>query len=221
MKDRIIYIKKLLAVFWLILFVSSVGISQETKSFETKYVLGGGEAELLEDAQWFIGSRDYDRALLVFLKLDMRYPGVSEYKLYTGICYLAMHDQQEKAIPYFEEAYKLKPDLEEIQFYLGKASMVNYKFDEAIAYFNKALEVKGTSAVNKEEIPHLIENCENGKAIMANNKSSQYNLINLGAPVNTVFAEYGPMLSYDESTMLYTYKGKGCTGGMRNRRRIL
>ena len=51
---------------------------------------------------------------------------------------------------------------------------------------------------------------------MANNKSSQYNLINLGGPVNTEFAEYAPMVSYDETTMLYTFKGKGCTGGMRN-----
>ena len=216
MNQKSSYKSKSLRIILLCLFIATAGYSQETKSFETKFVMGGGEAELLEDAQWFLGSRDYERALLVFLKMDMRYPGVSEYKLYTGTCYLEMPDQQEKAIPYLEEAFKIKPDLEDIQYHLGKASMVNYKFDEAIVYFNNALVAKSTSNSSKEEIPHLIEHCENGKAIMANNKSSQYKLINLGAPVNTAYAEYGPMVSYDETTMLYTFKGRGCTGGMRN-----
>ncbi|HIN38993.1 MAG TPA: hypothetical protein EYM84_01825, partial [Flavobacteriales bacterium] len=209
-------LSKILAVLILILCITITGFSQETKSFETKHVMGGGEAILLEDAHWFMGSLEYDRALPIYLKLDTRYPGITEYKLYTGICYLAMHDQQEKAIPYFEEAFKLSPEAEDIQYYLGYASLVNYKFDEAIAYFKKALDAKETSAASKEDIPHLIEHCENGKVIMANNKSSQYKLINLGAPVNTEFAEYAPMVSYDETTMLYTFKGKGCTGGMRN-----
>ena len=209
-------INKLLPVLLLLLLATVVGISQESKSFETKNIMGGGEAILLEDAHWFMGSLEYDRALPIYLKLDTRYPGITEYKLYTGICYLAMHDQQEKAIPYFEEAFKLSPEAEDIQYYLGYTSLVNYKFDEAIAYFNNALEAKGTSAASKEEIPHLIEHCENGKAFMANNNSSKYTLINLGAPINTEYSEYSPMVSYDETTMLYTFKGKGCTGGMRN-----
>ena len=91
-------INKLLSVLLLFLFTTMIGVSQETKSFETKYVMGGGEAVLLEDAQWFMGALEYDRALPIFIKLDTRYPGVSEYKFYTGLCYLAMHDQQDKAI---------------------------------------------------------------------------------------------------------------------------
>ena len=54
----------------------------------------------------------------------------------------------------------------DLLFYLGKAYFLNYRFKEAIGYFNLALENKKTSNENREKIARLLENCENGKILM-------------------------------------------------------
>ena len=184
------------------------------KGFETKYVMGGGEALLIEDAEWFMGSYDYLRALPVYVKLDIRYPGVIEYKYYAGMCYLHKYDEQHRAISYFVRAYKEKPELPDIQYYLGVAYFVNYQFDKAIEFFKDAAESNTVSGKLKGTIPRLIENCNNAKILVAHSNEKYVSIENLGAPLNTEYSEYVPLVSYDESVMILTYKGKRSKGGL-------
>ena len=178
--------------------------------------MGGGEAVLLEDAEWYFGYGDYKRALPVFLKLDNRYPGTIEYKYYLGICYLHKNDEQEKAIDYLEKVYREKPKLPDLLYYLGRAYFLNYRFDEAVGYFKLAKESKKTTDEKRGKINRLLENCTNGKEIVANYIEGKLEIENIGPPVNTEFAEYVPLVSSDESVMIFTYKGKRSKGGLQN-----
>ncbi|MBL4658304.1 MAG: PD40 domain-containing protein, partial [Flavobacteriales bacterium] len=189
---------------------------QRDQEFSTDYVMGGGEEALLEDAEWIFGIGDYKRALPLFVKLNSRYPGTNAYKYYAGICYLKKTDEQEKAISYLEGAYSRDPRLPDILFYLGRAYMVTYQFDEAIGYYKLALDNKKTSTVYKEEIPRLIEQCGNAKVLASKNIEEKLVLENIGPPVNTEYDEYVPLVSHDESVMIYTYKGKRSRGGLIN-----
>lgn len=211
MKIRIAF---LLSLYFILPIADVQG--QRDKEFSTEYVMGGGEETLLEDAEWFFGVGDYGRALPIFVKLNRRYPGTNAYKYYTGICYLQKTDEQEKSISYLEAAYSREPKLTDILFYLGKAYMVTYQFDEAIGYFKLAQENKKTSPDKKELIPRLIEQCNNAKLIKNQNSSEDLVLENIGAPVNTQYDEYVPLVSSDESVLIYTYKGKRSTGGLIN-----
>jgi len=195
---------------------NSIAVGQDSKEFETKFIMGGGETELLEEAEWFMGALDYARALPIYEKLDVRYPGIPEYAFLAGMCYLNIPDKQENAIAYFERAFQQKPDMRDLKFGLGKAYFVNYQFDKAIDYLKRALESKNTSSPNQDEVPRLIENCKNGIKIMEGYDERWYKLSNIGAPVNTEFEEYVPLVSFEESIMFYTYKGKRSIGGMRN-----
>jgi len=190
--------------------------AQENKEFQTKYVMGGGEEELIEEAEWFMGAEDYARALPIYVKLNMRYPGVIEYKYHAGICYINKKDEQEKATEFFEEAYKKKPNMPDLLYHLGMAHLVNYNFDEATGYFKLAKESDYTANKLKEEIPLLLKNCKNGKLLMSESKEDQLTLVNIGAPINTEFDEYVPLASYDKQMLVYTYKGKRSKGGMQN-----
>ncbi|MBL4754175.1 MAG: OmpA family protein [Flavobacteriales bacterium] len=199
------------------IFLSSrIGYGQDKNDFSTDYIMGGGEAELLEDAEWFFGIGDYRRALPIFVKLNLRYPGTNVYQYYAGICYLEKTDEQDKSIDLLETAYSVDPKLIDILFYLGRAYMVNYKFDEAIGYFILANDKKKTSAANRVQIARFIEQCENAKALTAKKPEQVLVLENLGPPVNTENDEYVPLLSADESVMIYTYKGKRSRGGLIN-----
>jgi len=164
----------------------------------------------------FYGIGDFRRALPLFVKLDMRYPGTKGYKFYAGICYLQKTDEQEKAIGYLEAAYSGNPKLPDILFFLGRAYMLNYRFDEAIGYFKLAEEKKKTSSENRTRIPLLIEQCMNAKELRNLSTDQKIVLENIGAPVNTEYDEYVPLVSTDESIMIFTYKGKRSRGGLIN-----
>ena len=84
---------------------------------------------------------------------------VIEYQLKIGSCYLDLTVSPEKAIEYIEEVYNKKPKTEDVQYYLGKAYALNYKFDLAIKMFEKALNNVKNSSESKKEIPLLMQQC--------------------------------------------------------------
>ncbi|MBI2967088.1 MAG: PD40 domain-containing protein [Bacteroidetes bacterium] len=195
------------------LFHSDETYCQDTlKKFDTKFVMGGGEQELLEEADYFFAFGEYDRALEKYRKLDARYPGTIEYKYRAGICCLFMGGMVDEAIKYLEDAKKVKPKLHEISFYLGRAYHLNYEFDKALIFYKEALEKKSTSEPNRIKIPRYLLQCENGKKLVV--QPEDVEIANLGQVINSDAGEYAPVISADESILIYTYKGKKSTGGL-------
>jgi hypothetical protein len=60
----------------------------------------------------------------------------------------------------------------------------------------------------------LVDYCNNGKKLVASPIPAT--ITNIGAPVNTEASEYVPVISSDESVMIYTYVGKKSHGGLQN-----
>jgi len=127
-----------------------------------------------------------------------------------GICHLNLADSTEKAIDYLSEVQDKKSKEPDVLFYLGKAYAINYRFEKAIETFNKALTSKYVSNKLKEEIPHLIQQCNN--AIVLIKDSLPIEIVNIGEPINSVNNEYSPTVSADETTLVFTYKGIKSTG---------
>ncbi|HIO72891.1 MAG TPA: hypothetical protein EYN38_07290, partial [Flavobacteriales bacterium] len=209
-------LRRFVTVLLVIFLVAPTVLAQKPKKYDAQYLMGGGEQEILEAAEWHFGYGNLKRALPLFIKLWKRYPETNSYRYYAGICYLEKTDEQEKAIDHLEAAYSINPKLNDILFYLGKAYFLNYKFDEATGYFKLAREDKTTSGKSKKEIPRFLKHCENAKELMAVNQEGRLTIENLGAPVNTEDDEYVPLVSFDESVLMYTYKGKWSRGGRQN-----
>ena len=87
-------------------------------------------------AQQYFDSKDYIHALEEFQKLykEKKNDPIINYRI--GVCYLNINDDRSKAIPYLEFAYKNIKNDNELLIDLGLAYMYDYKFDEAINYFN-------------------------------------------------------------------------------------
>jgi hypothetical protein len=178
-------------------------------------VLGQYEARGKEfnyvDAESFYNAGNYYDALPLYEILMTENPKVVEYQLKIGICHLHLTSSPEKAIEYISKVYDKKPKTPDVQYYLGKAYALNYKFDLAIETFEKALVNKKTTLIHKKEIPHLIEQCNNAKELMKDSLSVE--IINMGEPINSIDNEYSPTINADESTIIFTYKGPKSTGG--------
>jgi len=80
--------------------------------------------------------------------------------------------------------------LPDYDYYLGKAYLVNEKYNDAIIQFEK-YKSNPLDKFTKEEVEHQIVICKS--AIDLNNKSALAKITNIGAPVNTAGSEYTPV----------------------------
>jgi hypothetical protein len=152
------------------------------------------QTDLLGTAEYFFDDGQFLRALPNFQKLSASDTANAYYHYKMGICYLHKSDEKELAITELERAAKINPSLADITLYIGEAYHLNNKFDLAIEAFNK-----------------YIEYCQNGKIFIQ--KPMDIEITNLGSPVNSVGSEYAPVISSDESTLIFTYKGERSKGG--------
>lgn len=177
----------------------------------TCQVYGQSAKRIFKEADGYFESAEYENALTVYLeglKLD---PENAEANFKTGICYLqTIHE--DKAITYLLKAYKKMPTVApDIQLYLGEAYQYNHQFAEAKqAYelYKNAYTGKDASIANK--LSRRIFECENGIKYLKQPVKAQID--NIGPIVNSKYAEYAPVISADESVLVFTSRRQGSTG---------
>lgn len=162
---------------------------------------------LLEKAELSFEDKNYLDALDGFTKLYNYKPNDIYYKLMMGICLTYDPSQKDKAIEIVEQVKITNPEYNLVNFYLGKAYAVNYEFDKAVTYFNMFLvRATGEDYEQKRLAEQMIKNCQNAKEILGD--TIKENIVeNIGFPINSQYSEYVPVISGDESVMIFTYRG--------------
>lgn len=165
-----------------------------------------------------LNTHQYVKAYEIFDKLHSRYPQEIDYEFKLGICCLNYAEKKARAIEIFKDM-KARYKTLEVEVYLGKAYHRNYKFDEAITTLTPLVDVlakstKKEDAALLEDVKLTIINCENGKYLMQNKIFAD--IKNIGGPINTIELEGVPIITADESMMIYTYVGNKSTGGKLN-----
>lgn len=168
----------------------------------------------LENAEYFFSEKHYLRALPYYKSLSEAHDDDPYFHFQLGICYLYKNDEKEQAIIQLEKAKAQEPSIPRIDFYLGRAYHLNYKFDDAIAEFQKSLANDKLNDKETQEVNHYIGYCTNAKILCRD--TAMVDIKNIGDPVNTEYAEYVPVITIDESTLIYTYRGARSTGGLEN-----
>ncbi len=114
--------------------------------------------------------------------------------------YLSFFRCEARALPYLEEAYRLKPDVDpDIDYFLGLALQSNLRFYKAIEHFNKYKNKNKKLATIAE---HKIRECKMGDSLMANPVLCTIKVLEW--PVNSPYQDYGPILPADESQLFFT-----------------
>lgn len=170
------------------------------------------DMKIFEEGEFWFDLKGYKRALTEYEKLLDKYPEESILHLKAGICYIYQPDGYEKALSHLNQLDKSDFKTSEISYYKGKALHLNNKFEEAIAEFQTFINGKGGTKEERIEAGKLIKNCENGIELMKTPVEVEIN--NIGAPVNTENSEYVPLVSSDESVLMFTYRGDRSVGGL-------
>lgn len=187
---------------------------QEESEYRSKFTEGN----------YLILEANYSRALRNFLEAYKIDSSSANINFKIGFCYLKTVSEKSKALPYLEKAVlnttKKYTDLEPREkaapvnafYYYGEALHLNYKFDEAIANYEKFksfLKPKQTDLINDVNRQIVISN--NAKILVSAPMNSV--ITNMGDSINSSFPDYSPVLSADENTIIFTSRRPGSTGG--------
>ncbi len=175
---------------------------------------------LKDEAAYAFDAKDYKKAYELYDKLYTESPKNFEYKFRLGYSSLNYPEKKLRSIEIFEDIKRIDKSAD-VDYYLAKAYHTNYKFDEAISSYEAYISEKSKKEkLTEEDIAFIndaklgVKNCKNGKELMS--KKVIADIKNIGAPLNTSESEYVPVISADESILIYTYVGKNTTGGKVN-----
>jgi hypothetical protein len=166
----------------------------------------------LAEADAFFEASNFIQALDLYLKVEKKFPHNPDIKRRIGTCYLNIHDDKAKAMPYLRGIYNTGVFDDELLLEYGMACQYAGSFENAIIAYT----------MYREKIPqkkwplidHYIETAENAKALVK--KPVNVKFENLGKDVNTKFADYYPFVSKDEGALYFTTRREECLGNSRS-----
>jgi outer membrane protein OmpA-like peptidoglycan-associated protein len=160
-----------------------------------------------------IGFSIWSEAIPFYKKANDFNPDNASLNYQLGNCYLvSIH--KSSALDHFIHAYKLNPAIKkDIHYKIGRAYQYQYKFDKALyeyGLFRKTLN-SDTDAEVIVELTRFIEQCKTGKTLM--DFPERIWIDNLGKHINTEYPDYAPLISTDESVIMFTSRRSNSTGG--------
>ncbi len=191
--------------------------AQDKKDFDLKF----------EKAYEGYKAGDYFEALPMYLELYRSDTANANINYLVGACYLKARSGKANAVPFLERAQKsISPKYKEgsskersapLLTYklLGDAYHIHSKFDKAIQcyenYRREILFYNKKDAENLKDANRKITMCTIAKKLVAN--PVRVKIENMSSSVNSPYADYSPVLTADQSTMIFTSRRSGSTGG--------
>jgi len=168
------------------------------------------------EALYELGRGGLRRALDFYLPVVKKVPNNAALNYKIGYCYL--HSiQRVKCIDYFKKAYSLNPNIApDILWVLATGYHLNAEFDKAIELYTKYKNQLSPSNLQakRKEIDKRVLECNNGKELIKT--PIRVYIDNCGPNINTMYPEYSPLISADESMMMYTSRREDTYGGGRD-----
>ncbi|MBP8033495.1 MAG: PD40 domain-containing protein [Bacteroidia bacterium] len=203
-------LSKIYTAIILICFVGLNLISQTTNTKKWRKT----ESDSMQSALMMMDDGNYLQALPFYENLYNNHPKEEFLKYCYGRCALVRSDKHEIALKLLGEVFEKNKKVENIEYDLARANHFNYKFDESIIFIDKCLANKRVTPDIRKKASQLKQYCINGKDLYA--KPTGAKIENTGNVINSPYEDYVPVISADESIMIFTYRGIESTGGLQN-----
>ncbi|MGB0882265.1 MAG: OmpA family protein [Vicingaceae bacterium] len=166
--------------------------------------------KMSKNAENYFSIEDYNSAYPILRDLDTLSEIEMSTKFMLAICEIELNYDYPKAIEYFESIklnFKKEEVPDELYRLLGSAHYNNYNFSSAIENYKIYKEL----IIGEDELEIGIER----EITIATNANTffttpeNYKLINLGENINSSKGDYAPVISADESTLIFTSRRPG------------
>lgn len=169
----------------------------------------GSEKSMIEHADILFAQREYEQAFSYYMKLKDLHPENTIYAFRAGVCCIYTSDP-EQGLTLIKSSYDKDPTIPNINFFLGRAYLLNDQYDDATLQFNLQI-AKEADENERLRLDQYVVNCQAAKDIAT--RPSNNTVKNGGRPLNSPGDEFAPILFNNDSTVLFTYKGSESTGG--------
>ncbi|MFN3404029.1 MAG: OmpA family protein [Cytophagaceae bacterium] len=166
----------------------------------------------LKKANYYYDSKKWKEAIPMYHEALEAEPDNIEANYKLGVSYLnTIHHI--KSLPYLEKAYKLNPTYApDIKQLLAKSYQYNHKFEEALKAYQEVKKTLDKKNVEEhKKLDRRIFECENGIEYIKNPVKAK--IENLGPVINSKYIDHAPVISADESILVFTSRRDGSTGG--------
>jgi outer membrane protein OmpA-like peptidoglycan-associated protein len=118
--------------------------------------------------------------------------------------------QRELAVKYLMRVYRKNANFRyDLEYQIARSYQFGLQFDKAIDFYtryklklDKSPDYKGKDKVDAKEVSRRLEECANGKELVANPKP--FSITNLGPEINSEFDDYAPVVNADETELIFT-----------------
>lgn len=168
---------------------------------------------LKKEADYYFGFAAYPKAKKIYSELLIVDSANAEINYKMGVCILIAENDKINSAPYFKRAST--HGFVEAYYYLANSYHRENNFDKAISYYSLYMnaDIKKKDIENKE-VALRIETSIRARKMMANPVDVE--IENMGASINTKYHEYVPIISADESVLIFTSRREGSTGGKKD-----
>lgn len=172
-------------------------------------VIPGNYDKNVKRGKEHIDLEEYHQALPYFLeawKID-----TTDYKLAFNIatCYFKTKNEL-AAFPYLDNA-KVGSKDPIIKFYYARCFHLQHKFELAITLYREYQQTLDPEETEYFEMHQYIANCKTGMELIKN--PVKVKITNLGPTVNSAYPDYVPVISADETELIFTSRRPNTTGG--------
>lgn len=155
---------------------------------------------------------DYQKALQLYMKAYKYNPENAELNYQIANCYLNGKEKR-SALPYILKAAKMKPEMTPmLDWHIGQAYHYNEEYEKAYDYYRSFRAYISKKGGNTVKVKQRMKQCRNG--IEMKNKPINIEINNLSA-LNSKFDDYAPLVTADKSSIIFTSRRAGSTGGLR------
>jgi outer membrane protein OmpA-like peptidoglycan-associated protein/tetratricopeptide (TPR) repeat protein len=196
--------RQLALIFFCLILTTFRATPQDKKVFKQTFV----------DAEFAFMTEEYEEALHHYNELLKMDPENGNLHFLAGACYLSLYGEKQKAIPHLEIAiqgmttgyregsYKERNAPRESFFALARAYHINHEFDLAIDHYQKYRNIMFKKHFAEVEyVNKQIKSCELAMSMTKQPRDIQF--LSLGDQVNQFACNYNPVVSMDDSTLVY------------------
>lgn len=203
------------ALIFILIIVSQIIQAQSNKAlYREKFTEGN---YLMLEQNYVLALKHFKEAY----QIDSSSANIN-YKV--GLCYLNSPSEKYKAVYYLEKAvqnvtHNYNPEdvnekkaSDQAYYSLGEAYRMNYNFIASYVYFKKFKDlVGGRNAELTADLDKQLQKNTNAQEFTKD--TARVRIVNLGDSINSPYPDYTPVLSADESTLIFTSRRPGSTGG--------
>lgn len=191
-----------------------IGLSQYTLEEVTEMTKNASENQLVVEASTMLQEDYYYFSEIAVDKLLTFKPESSNYNYRKGFIMLNSRNDFEGALKYLEiGARKISNNFDmyssketgaptDVYYHLGRCYHLDNQIEKAEEYYNLFIQNsrKKSELIDKAQLG--IRQCEIARQLLNTPKSAKVR--NLGAPVNTSFPEYSPVVSLDGKSLYFS-----------------